>query len=72
MPFCKTCDDTGKVCGAPDCGKGCKCPDCYCAWCSEAGKKIVGKDGDGDAICEECADEREARHEMTREWRDSL
>jgi hypothetical protein len=37
QPVCKTCENTGRICGAPDCGDGCRCPDCYCEDCNGSG-----------------------------------
>jgi len=50
QPVCKTCENTGRVCGAPDCGKGCRCPDCYCEDCTFAPCQC----GDINTVCEMC------------------
>jgi hypothetical protein len=50
QPVCKTCENTGRICGAPDCGDGCRCPDCYCEDCTFAPCQC----GDIHAVCDEC------------------
>jgi hypothetical protein len=50
QPVCKTCENTGRICGAPDCGDGCRCPDCYCEDCTFAPCQC----GDIHTVCAEC------------------
>lgn len=64
QPFCKTCQNSGKVCGAPDCGKGCRCPDCYCDECTFAPCQC----GDIHTVCAECNGMGEWHSKIPNAW----